>query len=161
MVSSALGRVVLGGQAQARMAAEARRSSGTEAGGIIVGRPTPDGFYAHDVLVLDDEDAGYAHFTRDRAAAQDALDSYMISSDDPHLGYVGDWHTHPSPVGPSTTDKSTMNLFAQSTKEPILLVVAALGPSDEVQFHATISRRLPLGVGTRTRPAIVHTDVKI
>jgi hypothetical protein len=141
------------------MAFEARRGSGTEAGGILIGRPTAGGFYVHDAIVLDDEDAGYAHYTRDGQEAQEALDAYIAESDDDHLGYVGDWHTHPQPVGPSLTDKSTMALFGRAVTQPILLVVAALGQdSVAVEFHATITTRLPVGFGSRSRTAAVQPE---
>lgn len=157
MVRFDSGDVMLNEQAISRMSLEARRPSGVEAGGILVGRPTGSGFYVHDVLVLEDSGAGYAHFTRDEAAAQQALDHYLAGSDDPHLGWIGDWHTHPEPLGPSATDKATMGWFTRAAEHPLLLVVAALGPTREVTFHATITRRLHIGIGTRTRPADIQT----
>lgn len=154
MVKTERGLVTVGEQAEVRMTFEARRTSGVETGGIIIGCPTSEGFYAHDVLVLPDKNAGYAHFTRDEGTAQEALDDYRATSDDDRLGYIGEWHTHPAPVGPSSTDRNTMNRFGRTFQQPLLLLVVALQPDNDVQFHATITRRL----GTRTRPAAVRTE---
>lgn len=150
--------ILLSGQATTRMSIEATRETATEGGGILVGRPTQTGFYVHDAIVLADEDAGYAHYTRNGKAAQSALDEYMSDTDDHDLGYIGDWHTHPEPVGPSITDKTTMAVFGRAVSQPILLVVAALGRDQVVQFHATVTSRLPIGIGSRTRVATVKPD---
>jgi hypothetical protein len=49
---------------------------------------------------------------------------------DPRLGYIGEWHSHPSGSGPSTLDVATMlGARGQSgAPEPVLILVT---PTDE------------------------------
>lgn len=41
------------------------------------------------------------------------------------VGYVGEWHTHPGPVGPSGIDMSTITATALEATDAIALVVVA------------------------------------
>lgn len=68
---------------------------------------------------------GRASFRRDGDSTQDAVD--QIFGDTGGVSdYVGEWHSHPSPVGPSTTDRRAMSRIsgnpAYRTPEPILVI---------------------------------------
>jgi hypothetical protein len=42
------------------------------------------------------------------------------------LGYVGEWHSHPAPLGASTQDLEELTRISQGTGQPIALIVLVL-----------------------------------
>jgi hypothetical protein len=49
---------------------------------------------------------------------------------DQRVGYLGDWHSHPSDIGPSGTDLATMRRLARDTDgtaNPLLLIARRRG----------------------------------
>ena len=60
------------------IAAAGRASSPREAGGILLGWATADGFELTDALVVPDTAASGTSYTRDSGAAQVALDDVLV-----------------------------------------------------------------------------------
>lgn len=54
-----------------------------------------------------------------------ALAGYLARTTDARLGYVGSWHSHPAPVGPSFTDRHTFRRTARAHALPLAFLVAA------------------------------------
>ncbi|MCL8250368.1 Mov34/MPN/PAD-1 family protein [Aeromicrobium fastidiosum] len=127
-------------QAASTLRVQARRSTKHERGGILIGYRANNRIVVYDALVVEDPQARYAQYTRRSEEAQRELDAWMSCSDDPLLGYVGEWHTHPEPVPPSATDRAAAAALALRSKEPLALLVAALQPTDRtVILHALIT----------------------
>lgn len=131
--------VLLSEQAHDSLRAAGRASRTTERGGILVGYRTAQGVHVEDALTVHDDAATRSHYVRRSRPAQETLAAYLSTSD-PLIGYVGEWHTHPLPLPPSPRDRRTMRLIAIRNRNPTALIVAALDPSrDHVRFYALLS----------------------
>jgi hypothetical protein len=69
---------------------------------------------------------------------------------DSRVGYIGEWHSHVSEIGPSTLDTATMFAVAQDsgTESPILVLV-----------HPNEPRPTDLAAYTTTRAGLKHVDI--
>lgn len=52
-----------------------------------------------------------------------SLQKYLSETADARLGYVGEWHSHPAPVGLSETDAHALRTLARQARHPIALIV--------------------------------------
>ena len=71
----------------------------------------------------------FSYMRRHAAAAQhltDALDSLPEGSPE---GYVGEWHTHPAPQGPSRTDRNQLKQISKQCQATVALIVLAHDPA--------------------------------
>lgn len=94
-----------------------------EIGGVLVGRRTPDGILVEDFLHLPGE-AVPTRFERRHAPAQRSLDSYLEIMGSPDgLGYVGEWHSHPSCHSASTQDLTEIADLAVASQALLGLIV--------------------------------------
>jgi len=84
----------------------ADRAMPNETGGILVGVRTPDGAW-----ITSFREIVCAPPQRDRFLIPAGTTHRLIDelrAEDPRLGYIGDWHTHPEDVGPSGLDLATL-----------------------------------------------------
>lgn len=134
-------RIQLAEQANHALIAASRRSANTERGGLLIGFREGDDIVVEDILDVPDVAAGRTAYLRREGPAQTVLDAYFARPGaDDHIGYVGEWHTHPSPGGPSRVDQTAMRTMVRSNRHSIALVVAALGDDERsVQLHGLIS----------------------
>lgn len=112
----------------AAMRAEAERGLSNETGGVLVGYREPSGA----VIVVHATGPGPKavhtpiRFQRDGDYAQAEVDRLHAASDGRH-DYVGEWHTHPAPIGPSGVDREGMAWIsdnpAYGTPEPLLVIL--------------------------------------
>jgi integrative and conjugative element protein (TIGR02256 family) len=122
------GMVSLAAPALETMRAEADRGLPSETGGVLVGYRTGSG----EVVVTGATGPGprsfrtRSRFRRDGDHAQTEVDRlHQVSGgrDD----YVGEWHSHPEPVGPSGIDVGSMAWIganaAYQTEEPLLVIL--------------------------------------
>ena len=132
--------------------ASARRAAPNETGGILTGWREGSMVVVQHALRIDDATAQRATYQRRHQAAEEALIRHLRHVDDPRVGYVGEWHTHPLLQPPSETDWASLRSVARVAGGPVALLVAALHPiSDRVTTYAGIGRRSRLGhVTTRT-----------
>lgn len=91
-----------------------------------MGYRTMAGLVVEDALTVADEWASHGRYVRRSRKAQEVLATYLQHQVDPMIGYVGEWHTHPLPFPPSTTDHASMAMMAMRNTECIALLVAAL-----------------------------------
>jgi len=109
-----------------------------EAGGILLGYKRNDRTVVVDVLVLESAQPSFDRYLRDDVAANLRLAEYRSRSGaDEVVGYVGEWHSHPSSVGPSSIDRDSTLDTAQSGGHEVALCVYA--PWGEQQFHGLIA----------------------
>jgi len=112
-----------------------------ELGGILVGWwEGRDTAVVQELLLVPDYQAGRSHYERGHSHAQAILDAYVRSGDDPRLGYIGEWHSHPAPQPPSSVDRSALAAIVRQAHSPVALVVLALISDHEVVSHALIGR---------------------
>lgn len=120
--------VVLADGVLAAMRAEAERGLPAETGGVLVGRRESGG----RVVVVHATGPGPralrtpTRFRRDGAYAQAEVDR-LHAAHGGRADYVGEWHTHPAPVGPSGVDLAGMAWIGDNpsyrTAEPLLIIL--------------------------------------
>ncbi|MHA7304300.1 M67 family metallopeptidase [Arthrobacter sp. TMN-49] len=108
------------------------RAAGTqelprEIGGLLLGYYTELGPHVTEARVVPDPRATRIRYRRDSAVAERILDSGIRADGSGLLGYLGEWHTHPLPIGPSTTDINASGRLAKAGGHDIALLILAMG----------------------------------
>ncbi|MGW6954161.1 SAVED domain-containing protein [Streptomyces chartreusis] len=111
-----------------------------ETGGILLGYQEDDNVVVTHALVVDGQGATTHKYVRDDVTANALLTEFLAqrAEDDP-TGYVGEWHSHPAPSGPSQTDIAAMQATARGHNGPVALLVYAPGAAGP--FFGLITRR--------------------
>lgn len=119
----------------------ARLALPNEVGGILIGYRRGASVNVVRAVVVVDPSASPYSYARRHAQAQVALDA--VRSEEPDnalLGWVGEWHSHPGPSGPSHTDLQELLSLARIDGHAIALIVIAL------RAHGwTVHARLAVG----------------
>ncbi|MFJ8221354.1 SAVED domain-containing protein [Streptomyces griseus] len=111
-----------------------------ETGGILLGYQEDANVVVTHALVVDEQGASTHRYVRDDVKANALLAEFLAPrADDDPTGYVGEWHSHPAPSGPSPTDLAAMRAMAREYDGPIALLVYAPGGTDP--FSGLITRR--------------------
>ncbi len=111
-----------------------------ETGGILLGYQEDANVTVTHALVVDGQGASTHRYVRDDVKANALLAEFLAQrADDDPTGYVGEWHSHPAPSGPSPTDVAAMRATAREHDGPITLLVYAPGGADP--FFGLITRR--------------------
>lgn len=98
-----------------------------ETGGLLLGYYTEIGPHVTQAHVVPDPRATRIRYRRDAVAAERLLGARIRADDSGVLGYIGEWHTHPLPIGPSATDVHASGRLALAGGHDITLLVLALG----------------------------------
>lgn len=107
-----------------------------EIGGVLVGWwEGPSAAAVHELLLVADPSAGRNHYVREHAAAQETLRAYLEDISHPHVGYVGEWHSHPAPQLPSGIDCATVSSISIRSRRAVALLVLSVAHGD-VTPHA-------------------------
>jgi integrative and conjugative element protein (TIGR02256 family) len=98
-----------------------------ETGGVLLGH-----FQSGEPVVtiaaeVPDPRATRIRYRRDATSAAATLHNHLTTDHNGLVGYLGEWHTHPLPLGPSTTDRRAMCALAADGEHAIALLVLALG----------------------------------
>lgn len=110
--------------AKAQMASAAARAHPNETGGVLVGVYLDGQPWVTAAIEIASTDRGRHHFKIPYGKTQPAV--HAARQDDDRLGYLGDWHSHPHDVGPSTTDLATLGLISLKhprSPNPTLVVI--------------------------------------
>lgn len=115
----------------ANSAWRALRLGGTQAlpreiGGLLLGHYTETGPRVAEIHVVPDPRATRIRYRRDAVTAERILDSCIRADGSGVLGYLGEWHTHPLPVGPSATDIQASGRLAIAGGYEVALLVLAM-----------------------------------
>lgn len=122
-----------------RMALDSRP---LETGGILLGWHEDDAIVVSHVLRVTDPQARTYEYIRNDKAAQSALDDFRSSSPDEHIGYVGEWHSHPAQQPPSHIDYATLRGLALDADYQVALAVFSVNFDGSVTpYLATANRR--------------------
>ena len=104
----------------------ARRARGRETGGVLIGFRSESDIHVRDVLVVRDRKATRSRYVLRQADRERDLERYRSHLPQGSvLGYVGTWHSHPAPCGPSFIDRQTFRRELWSAQAPLALVVLA------------------------------------
>lgn len=110
------------------MTRSCRRALPREVGGLLLGYYTLSGPLVVAAPVIPDPRATRVRYRRDATAARRILEEHLHRDLSQLTGYVGEWHSHPMPIGPSATDLSSVRALAQAGGHDVTLLVLALGP---------------------------------
>lgn len=115
-----------------------------ESGGILLGYHEDDRIVVTHALVVVTATATTNRYVRDDLQANALLGEFLASRDpaDP-IGYIGEWHSHPGPSGPSSIDINTIRATAKATGGSIALVVCS--PDNPTRFTGVVAKRQRLG----------------
>lgn len=143
--------IEIGAIAYEKIAASAAKVLPHETGGILVGYRQGKLIIVTDALDVESTTPSRARYVRDDVTANAVLSSFLEdrAEEDP-VGYVGEWHSHPEPVGPSPMDHNAVRSIAKTKDFPIALLVSA--PGGDGGLHGVIARRQLFG---RTASATV------
>ena len=109
-----------------------------EIGGILLGYRENGAFVVGDVLTVPFAHASQSRYTRDDVAANVALrDNLAGRPDGDPTGYIGEWHSHPQPIGPSSLDVAALRGLVRDARTPMCMVIYR--PHNG--FHALIGDR--------------------
>jgi proteasome lid subunit RPN8/RPN11 len=134
--------LVISESAQAAMFAAAARAHPNETGGILVGVHLDKQPWVTRAIEIASPDRGRHHYKIPAGATQPAV--HAARRDDPRVGYLGDWHTHPADVAPSPTDLATLAIFSMKhprTPNPTLVVVRNAGDSYALDTRRIVTVR--------------------
>lgn len=112
------------------MSADARRQGRkahpNETGGILLGVRTEGRPWITQAVEIPSLDRGRRHYRIPAGTTTPTVE--RARQDDPRLGYLGEWHTHPADVGPSPTDRATMRRLAlRHPRTGLVLIVVRRG----------------------------------
>jgi proteasome lid subunit RPN8/RPN11 len=101
-----------------------------ECGGVLIGTRSSHGLLVHDTLHVPWEPE-LVRYVRGHALAQALLDSYLAChpADSP-LGYVGEWHSHPTVHSASEQDLKELSCIGRRVGNTVGLIV--IGADSEV-----------------------------
>jgi integrative and conjugative element protein (TIGR02256 family) len=126
-------RVTVAATAADLIAKRARKAAPNETGGLLLGWWEGTAVVVAHAVEVPDPDATSSRWTRHENTAQAALDAALSDPSHPWLGYVGDWHSHPAPVDPSTTDELSLRHASRQYPQPLALLVHQ--PDGHLDLH--------------------------
>lgn len=103
-------QVLMSENVSAVLRRHARKAEPDETGGILLGVRTNGRPWITVAVEIASPDRGHSHYRLPAGATSPAV--ARARQQDPRLGYLGEWHSHPADVGPSPTDRATMRRLA-------------------------------------------------
>lgn len=113
-----------------------------ETGGILLGYRIECGVHVAAGLEVPDPNAGPTDYLFRQQAAQHRLDEALrhLPAGSP-IGYVGDWHSHPGPIGPSLIDRRSLRRSSRHYQAGIAALVLVWADSHWAAHGLTARRR--------------------
>lgn len=146
-------KIKLSQDAYEAIATETAKHLPVETGGILLGYREGTNLVVTHALMVDGQGASGVRYVRDDVRANSLLDAFLAERDrDDPVGYIGEWHSHPAPQGPSPIDVAAIRATAKTSEGPIALLVHA--PGGDEPFSGLIAGRQLFGRAT-TRKATV------
>lgn len=110
-------------EAQASMRTAAATAAPQETGGVLIGLDVDGLITIERAVVLAPGEPSTSRYQIPEGAVAAAVGAAQEHS--PQLGYVGEFHNHPTDAGPSPTDRAMMRQLAhdRDTGTPVLIVV--------------------------------------
>jgi len=145
-------RLLIGAAPLAHLIADSLASHPMETGGVLLGWRAQNAVRIVRALTVPSPDRGPARYLRSKAAAETAIEAALADENDPLVGYVGEWHSHPRISASSVQDRREMQSLSALAEFPLALIVAAItkrGMRTRISgltFHA--GRQLPTTITT-------------
>lgn len=130
-----------------------------ETGGILAGFRTEDQVVVTQAAVVPDDGSSRRDYQLLEHRASDELNRLKADAAQV-VGFVGDWHTHPADVPPSSTDIASLKLVAGAADDLVALIVLPFDHGEPRPAHVRVGCRLGSGRLTRrSRVAIYHASL--
>lgn len=113
--------ILLAESASATLRRFARGAHPNETGGILLGVRTAGRPWITQAVEIPSTDRGRSHYRMPAGTTTAAV--ARAREGDPRLGYLGEWHSHPSDVGPSPTDRATMRWLALRHPRTVFVLI--------------------------------------
>ena len=110
-----------------RMQRIAQSAFPKETGGLVLGWWEGKIPIIHCIVEVADPVAGPTRWQRNERAASLVLKESLFKARVAHLGYIGDWHSHPENVGPSATDIASLRRVSRQYPQAVVLLVLREG----------------------------------
>jgi integrative and conjugative element protein (TIGR02256 family) len=94
-----------------------------ETGGLLLGWWDRGQVAVRHAVEVPDPHATADSWSRDELRAQTALDATLAEHEHPWLGYVGDWHSHPSACSASAQDLESIRRASRQYDQPLVLLI--------------------------------------
>jgi hypothetical protein len=122
-------RVVIAKSALAAAEHAASSRLPNETGGILLGVRADSNVYIVDVAEVADDLSTGSRFVLREAAREEALGRYRfdLPADCP-FGYVGTWHSHPTPAAGSSRDTRTLRQEANTAQDVVAMLILMRAP---------------------------------
>lgn len=111
-----------------------------ETGGALIGWREGDAVSVRTFIEIPSEQPERSQFKLDRNNLNVVLAEFLSTTGDARLGYVGSWHSHLAPAGPSFTDRRTFRKTARAHRLPLAFLVAA-AHERSIEVHLTWAGR--------------------
>lgn len=126
MTASAQPAVLIAERAAGDLRRLARSAHPNETGGILLGVRTAGRPWITLAIEIPTPDRERSQYRLPAGTTTAAVRS--ARHEDPRLGYLGEWHSHPADVGPSPTDRATMRRLAlRSPRTGVVLIIVRHG----------------------------------
>jgi hypothetical protein len=103
-----------------------------ETGGILLGWWADDALHiVRGVEVLDPQATNTSYNRKHETAASALAAALHAEPRDSLLGYVGEWHCHPTACPPSTQDRRELQALGRATRDPLVMAVMLCSTSSE------------------------------
>lgn len=126
--------------AHAAMVAAAAHAYPDETGGILVGVQSGGQPWVTHAVEITSPSRAHHRYEIPASTTQPAVREARRS--DCRLGYLGDWHSHPTDVGPSPTDFTSLELVSAGPRSahPTLVVVRNTPNGYVLDAHRIVAR---------------------
>jgi integrative and conjugative element protein (TIGR02256 family) len=104
-----------------------------ETGGILLGWRQDSGLCVKHVLEVPDRGALHNSYVRRRQRAQELMNEILDALPKlTQVGYVGEWHVHPAPAGPSGSDRREIRRLSKKSSGPLGLIICARASGENI-----------------------------
>ena len=149
-------RLVFGAEVVRQAFEEASAALPLETGGVLLGFRDAEGIVVTRLLTVRDEASSGVSYVRSREHAQKALEIELELAPS-HVGYVGEWHSHPAPSEPSGIDERSLRATVLSGRAPIALLVVATAADGTWSVHARLAEGVPRMFRAKSVRVVVPT----
>lgn len=137
-------RIWLSEPAHEQILAAADEHHPDEIGGVLIGVENKRRPWVTQAVTVPSRQATPVYYEIPAGARQRAV--RRLRRDDPRLGYLGDWHSHPAGIGPSDKDRETMADLAadrdSDCSRPVLLLARRRGEGYWLDAHQQVGSKL-------------------
>jgi proteasome lid subunit RPN8/RPN11 len=114
-----------------------------ETGGILVGARSSRGLWVLTAIEVPNQQPRPSGYSLATIEANRTLNAFLRHArlDKGKFGYIGTWHSHPAPFGPSSIDYSTVRRDSRCQGDTVAMLVIAPCGASRWTTHAVIASK--------------------